>query len=225
MTSARTLSGGAARHDAAAGSERPLMQARHEIEVKPMRSSTRIGSGVLLAAIILGLAAQAARAQSPICPWPADVPGDLVTSIDTCFNCLRNNVVVPDRDSDPGSLPCPPPTHPPTEVWVKVPCYDFPEAPTTQICDGIASAETRGCTRAVADAARCNDAVNTANATAQTAVCSTFADPSEGAACASDVQADLAAQTANVRNAAAAGRQACQDLTGSVRSLCLGVPF
>lgn len=215
------LPDGAALHGAACATELPLMQDRHEIEVKPMRSNTRMRSGALLAAAALALAfaAQPARAQTEACPWPADVPGDLLASIEDCFNCLLNGIVVP------GQNPCPPAVFPPGQVWVRQACYEFPEDPTTQVCDGIARAEVRGCTRAVADAARCNDAVSAANATAETAICSTFSDPAEGAACANDVKSALAARRTEIRNAASAGRQTCQDLTASVRTLCLGDPL
>lgn len=221
MTSAHAFSGGAAGHCAADGIERPLTRTWNEIEVKRMRSSTRIGTGVLLAAaaLVFVFAAQPARAQSPLCPWPADVPGDLLVSIETCFNCFKNGIVIP------GQTPCPPAVFPPTEIWTRSQCYEFPEDPTTQVCDAIASAEVKGCTKAVADAAKCNDAVNTANATAESAICSTFVDPSEGAACLNDVQSALAAQKTAVKNAAAAGRQACVDLTSSVSALCLGDPL
>jgi hypothetical protein len=192
-----------------------------EIEEKSMRSSTRIGTGVLLVAAVLAFAfaAQPARAQSEICVWPADVPEDMLDSIETCFNCFRNGIVVP------GQSPCPPAVIPPREIWTRAQCYDFPEAPTAEVCDGIASAEVRGCRRAVADSARCNDALSAANATAETAICSTFADPSEGEACADAVNSELASMRTAIRNAAAAGRQACLDLTSSVRALCLGDPF
>jgi len=48
-----------------------------------MRAFTRIGFGPLLAAAALAcvFAAQPARAQVDICHWPADVPGELLSSI------------------------------------------------------------------------------------------------------------------------------------------------
>jgi hypothetical protein len=192
-----------------------------EIEEKSMRSSTRIGTGVLLVAAVLAFAfaAQPARAQSDICAWPADVPGEMFDSIATCFNCFRNRIVVP------GQSPCPPAVIPPGQIWTRAQCYDFPEDPTPEVCDGIASAEVRGCRRAVADSAKCNDALSAANATAETAICSTFADPSEGDACANAVKAELASMRTAIRNASATGRQTCQDLTASVHALCLGDPF
>lgn len=222
MTSARSFSGGAARPCAADRIERqPVRALRNGIEVGSMlRSSKRIGSGVLLAAALACVfGAAPARAQTPLCPWPADVPGDLLGSIEDCFNCTKNGVVIP------GQNPCPPLVHPPNENWVRTECFEFPEDPTPEVCDPIASAEVKGCSKAVSDAAKCNDAVSNANATAENAICSTFADPSEGAACSSGVQSALAAQKTAIQNAAAAGRQACLDLTDSVRSLCLGDPL
>ena len=179
------------------------------IEVEPMRSNPRIGSGTLLGGGggPRARARRAARAaESPICPWPADVPEDLLGSIATCTNCLKNKMV------QTGQVPCPPLITNPNDVWVNARCYEFPEDPDTALCDSIASAEVKGCSKAVDDAARCNDAVNAADATAGNAICSTFVDPSEAAACSSNVQSELAAQKEAVEQG---GCRRAPDLLGS----------
>jgi hypothetical protein len=172
----------------------------------------------MAAAAVCVLAPQSARAAVAICKSPADVPGQLLTAITTCFNCYKNGTLVQ-------QVPCPPANPDPNDVWVNDKCYDFPDTPTAANCDRIASTEVSGCSKAVKDAAKCNDALNGANATAETADCLTLPDPGDQQACASSVAAELSALTESVKNAAAAGQQACLDLNSSVRAACLGESF
>ncbi len=184
-----------------------------------MRTINRIGVGALLAgAAVCLLAAESARAAVAICKSPAAVPGALFTSIETCFNCYKNGTLV---QVDP----CPPAVVLPTDVWVKTQCYEFPENPTTAICDQIADSEASACNRAVEDAVKCNDGLNVANATVETANCQTLPDPGDQQTCASDVAAEFSALSTSVKSAATTGLQACQDLKSSVRAACLGTTF
>jgi hypothetical protein len=200
------------------GFERCLAQDLHGIEVKSMRTINRLGIGALLAgAVVCLLAAPSAQAAAVICKSPADVPGQLFTSIETCFNCYQNGALVIQN-------PCPPTVVVPGDVWVKTQCYEFPESPTTAICDEISESEAAACNRAVQDAMQCNDGLNVANATVETANCQTLPDPGAQKTCASDVTAEFSALQASVKDAATTGLQACQDLKASVRAACLGAP-
>jgi hypothetical protein len=183
-----------------------------------MQAITRFGVGALLAAAVCLLAAQSAQAAAVICKSPADVPGQLLTSIDTCFNCYKNGTLVQQN-------PCPPTVTNPSDTWVHQRCYEFPENPTSAICDQIAESEAGACNRAVQDAVKCNDGLNGANATAETASCQTLPDPGDQKTCASDVAAELSALSESVKSAATAGLQACADLKSSVRAACLGATF
>ena len=184
-----------------------------------MRTFNGIGIGALLAgAVVCLLAAQSARAAAVICKSPADVPGQLFTSIETCFNCYKNGTLV-------NQIPCPPIVVLPSDTWVKTQCYDFPESPTTAICDEISESEAAACNRAVQDAMQCNDGLNVANATVETANCQTLPDPGAQKTCASDVAAEFSALQSSVKSAASTGLQACQDLKSSVRAACLGSTF
>jgi hypothetical protein len=210
---------GAAIRVAVAGIEGCLTQDLQGIEVKSMRAITRIGAlGLLVTAAVCLLAAQSARAAVAICKSPADVPGQLFTSIDTCFNCTKNGTLVIQN-------PCPPAVVIPGDVWVNTKCYEFPEDPTEAICDQIGDSEVGACNRAVQDAVKCNDGLNGANAKVATANCQALPDPGDQKTCASDVAAELAALSTSVKNAAATGQQACGDLKASVRAACLGVAF
>jgi len=102
---------------------------------------------------------------------------------------------------------------------------DFSPTPGPELCDKIASAEVKGCIKAVQNAAKCNDVLNNANAKAASADCSTLADPSDQKSCSDGVQAELSSLTESIKNAAAAGTQACADLSSSVLALCLGDMF
>jgi hypothetical protein len=217
VTSARARDASAARSCAVDGIERFLAQDLHGIEVNSMRTINGIGVGALLAGtLVCLLAAQSARAAAAvvICKSPADVPGQLFTSIETCFNCYKNGTLVQQN-------PCPPLVVNPGDVWVKTQCYEFPEDPTTAICDEISESEAAACNRAVQDAVKCNDGLNIANAAVETANCQTLPDPGT---CASDVTAEFSALQESVKSAATSGLQACQDLKSSVRAACLGAP-
>jgi hypothetical protein len=202
------VTGAGRRRGAADGLEGCLAQDLHGIEVKAMRAITRIGALALLAVAAAAclLAAPAARAAVAICQSPADVPTQLLTSINTCFNC---KVATPPA--------CPANQH--------QACYEFPDNPTEPICDQIADAEVKACLKAVDDAASCNDALNTANATAETATCQTLPDPGDQKTCADDVATELAALSQSVQSAVTTGQQACKDLRSSVRATCLGTTF
>jgi hypothetical protein len=185
-----------------------------------MRTINGIGVAALLAgAVVCLLAAPSARAAAAvvICKSPADVPGQLFASIETCFNCTKNGLLVQQN-------PCPPVVVIPGDVWVKTQCYEFPESPTTALCDEISESEAAACNRAVEDAMKCNDGLNIANAAVETANCQTLPDPGAQSSCASDVTAEFSALQESVKSAATTGLQACRDLKSSVRAACLGAP-
>ena len=102
---------------------------------------------------------------------------------------------------------------------------EFTPTPGAEICDQIASAEVKGCIKAVQNAAKCNDALNAVDAKVKNADCSTLADPSDQKACSSSVDAELASLTEANKTAAATGKQACPNLSPSVVALCLGDMF
>jgi hypothetical protein len=219
VTAALARDDGAAIRAAVAGIEGFLTQDLRGIEVKSMRAITRTGGlGLLLTAAVCLLGVESARAAVAICKSPADVPGQLFTSIETCFNCTKNGTLVIQN-------PCPPAVVVPGDLWVNTKCYEFPADPTEAICDQIAESEVGACNRAVQDAVKCNDGLNGANAKAATASCQTLPDPGDQKTCASDVASELSALSTSVKSAATAGLQACGDLKASVRAACLGDTF
>ena len=169
-----------------------------------MRATTRKRVGALAAAAAACvLATQPTRASAQICEWPGDVPDLLLSALATCTNCL---VTVP-------------PACPPAQIQK---CFEFPADPTPELCDKIAAAEVSGCSKAVKDTAACNNAVNSANATAKQAHCQSLPSPVDQDSCSELVQAELSALAESVKTGAATGQQGCLDLQSSVRALCLG---
>lgn len=95
-------------------------------------------------------------------------------------------------------------------------------SPGPDLCAEIASAEVKACSKAVQIAAACNDILNNTYATAYDANCSTLPDASAQQACSDSVQAELAALSTNVRDAASAGSQTCLDMQPTIYTLCVG---
>ncbi len=100
----------------------------------------------------------------------------------------------------------------------------FTPSPGEALCDKIAATEVKGCYKLVQDAAKCTNALNSADAKAQDAVCQTLVDPTEGQQCLDDVKADLDSLNAIVKTQASSGQDSCLTQRASIRAFCLGVP-